>query len=135
MGTETFNAVQFDTRWARSRGPMERAGRKDMSAGDSFATWSIGRKLAYGYAAAGFVLLVVLAVRAPTAEAWLWRALLVLMFLAVSLRSALVWSYRRNPSHLNWWLQPAPIVEHEFTVTWLVYAVVFGASSALVLLV
>ena len=105
-----------------------------MSTGDSFATWSIGRKLAYGYAAAGFILLVVLAVRAPTAEAWLWRALLVLMFLVVSLRSALVWSYRRNPSHLNWWLQPAPIVEHEFAITWLVYAVVFGAFSALVLL-
>ena len=90
--------------------------------------------LAYGYAAAGFVLLVVLAVRAPTAEAWLSGALLVLMFLAVSLRSALVWSYRRNPSHLNWWLQPAPVVEREFTIMWLVYAVVFGAFSALVLL-
>ena len=102
-----------------------------MSTGHSVATWSIGRKLAYGYAAAGVVLLAVLAVRAPTAEAWFWRALLVLMFLVVSLRSALVWSYRRNPSQLNWWLQPSPS-ENEFTVTWLVYAVFFGASSVLV---
>jgi hypothetical protein len=105
-----------------------------MTTGLAFATWSIGRKLAYGYAAAGFALLAGLAVRAPTAEAWFWRAILLLMFLVVSLRSALVWSYRRNPSHLNWWLRPTPIVEHEFTVTWLVYAVVFGTSSVLVLL-
>ena len=95
--------------------------------------WSIGRKIAYGYAAAGFLVLAILALRAPTAEAWFWRALLDLLFLVVSLRSALVWSYRRNPSRLNWWLQPAPIVEREFTVTWLVYAVVFGAFSVLVL--
>ena len=105
-----------------------------MSLGDAFATWSIGRKLAYGYAAAGVVLLVVVALRAPTAEAWFGRALLILLFLGVSLRSALVWSYRRHPSRLNWWLQPAHIVEHEFTITWLIYAVVFGAASALVLL-
>lgn len=104
-----------------------------MSTRQAFATWSIGRKLAYGYAAAGVVLLAVLAVRTPTAEAWFWRALLVLTFLIVSLRSALVWSYRRNPSHLNWWLRPA-LGEHEFNVTWLVYAVLFGASSTLVLL-
>lgn len=95
-----------------------------------FVTWSIGRKLGYGYAAAGIVLLAVLAVRAPTAEAWFWRALLVLMFLLVSLRSALVWSYRRNPSDLNWWLRPSH-GENEFTVTWLVYAVFFGAASTL----
>ncbi len=106
-----------------------------MSTGLAFATWSIGRKLAYGYAAAGIVLLAVLAVRAPTAEAWFWRALLLLMFLVVSLRSALVWSYRRKPSHLNWWLRPTPIAEREFTVSWLVYAVVFGASSVLMLLI
>ena len=103
-----------------------------MSARPSIATWSIGRKLAYGYAAAGLVVLVILAVRAPTAEAWFWRALLVVLFLTVSLRSALVWSYRRNPSQLNWLLRPS-IGEYEFTVTWLVYAVVFGASSLLVL--
>lgn len=104
-----------------------------MSSGFSFATWSIGRKIACVYAAVGLVLLAVMAVRAPTAEAWFWRAVLLLMFLVVSLRSALVWSYRRNPSKLNWLLQPAMITENEFTVTWLIYAVVFGASSVLVL--
>lgn len=97
--------------------------------------WSIGRKLACSYAAFGLVLLGLLGVRTPTAEAWFWRALLVLMFLGVSLRSALVWSYRRNPSHLNWWLQPAPIVEQEFTVTWFLYALFFGAASVLVLFI
>jgi hypothetical protein len=101
----------------------------------AFATWSIGRRLAYGYAAAGFVLLAVLAVRAPTAEAWFRRTPLLLLFLVVSLRSALVWSYRRNLSALNWWLQPTAIVENEFTVTWLVYAVAFGAASVLVFLI
>jgi hypothetical protein len=105
----------------------------DMSIGHAFATWSIGRKLAYGYAAAGLVLLAILAVRAPTTEAWFSRALLLLLFLVVSLRSALVWAYRRNPSHLNWWLRPTPT--EEFTVMWLVYAVVFGAFSALVFFV
>ena len=94
---------------------------------------SIGRKLAYSYGAAGFVLLAILALRSPTAEAWFWRALLVLMFLVVSLRSALLWSYRRNPSQLNWWLRPT-MTEREFSATWLVYAVVFGASSVLMLL-
>ena len=57
------------------------------------------------------------------------------MFLLVSLRSALVWSYRRHPSRLNWWLRPTPIAEREFQVTWLIYAVVFGASSLLMLFV
>jgi hypothetical protein len=108
-------------------------GDKVRSTGGAIATSSIGRTLAYGYAAAGFVMLAVLAVRAPTTAAWFGRAILLLMFLAVSLRSALVWSYRRNPSQLNWWLQPAMIVEKEFTVTWLVYAVVFAAFALLVL--
>jgi hypothetical protein len=120
-------------RTLRRRGDPDSSGREGIGTGYSFATLSIGRKLAYGYATAAIVLLVILALRAPTAEAWFWRALLVVMFLVVSLRSALVWSYRREPSDLNWWLRPAPIVEHEFTVTWLVYAVVFAAFSALFL--
>ncbi|MHB0971223.1 MAG: hypothetical protein ACYC7A_06170 [Thermoanaerobaculia bacterium] len=103
-----------------------------MSTRQAFATWSIGRKLASGYAAAGVVLLAVLAVRVPTVEAWFWRALMVLGFLAVSLRSALIWSYRRNPSDLNWLLRP-DFTENEFNVTWLIYAVFFGACSTLML--
>ena len=106
-----------------------------MSNGLAFETWSIGRKLAYAYAAACIVLLAVLALRAPTAEAWFWRTVLLLMFLVISLRSALVWAYRRKPSKLNWWLRPTPIVENEFTVTWLIYAVFFGASSVLLLFI
>lgn len=127
-------AKRFSGRKKRTVAPGDpvTAGRKDRSTGLAFAALSIGRRLAYGYAAAGIVLLAVLAVRAPTAEAWFWRALLVLMSLVVSLRSALVWSYRRNPSHLNWWVQPG-LGENEFKVTWLVYAVFFAASSVLVL--
>ena len=97
-----------------------------------FESWSLGRKLAYGYAAAGILLLGVLAWRAPTAEAWFWRAVLLLMFLGVSLRSALVWVYRHEPLKLNWWLRPDAVVEREFTVTWLIYAAVFGAATVLV---
>lgn len=96
-----------------------------------FAKLSIGRKLAFAYAAAGLVLLGVLALRAPTIEAWFWRAVMLLLFLLVSLRSALVWSYRRKPARLNWLLRPS-LTEREFTVMWLVYAVVFGGFSFLV---
>lgn len=99
-----------------------------------FAKLSIGRKVAYAYAAAALILLGVLALRAPTAAAWFWRAVLLFLFLGVSLRSALIWSYRRNPSGLNFWLRPS-IGEHEFTVMWLVYAVVFGGFSFLILFV
>lgn len=95
-----------------------------------FAELSIGRKLAYAYGAAGLVMLAVLALRAPTLEAWLSRAVLLFLFLGVSLRSALIWSYRRNPSRLNWLLQPS-FTEREFTVMWLVYAVFFGTCSFL----
>lgn len=108
--------------------------RKDRSVRHPFASRGIGRKLAYGYAAAGVVLLAVLALRSPTAAAWFWRALLVFLFLMVSLRSALIWSYRRNPAELNWLLRPS-IGENEFNVTWLVYAVFFGAASTLMLFV
>jgi hypothetical protein len=99
-----------------------------------FAKLSIGRKLAYAYAAAGLVMLGVLALRAPTAEFWFWRAVMLLLFLGVSLRSALIWSYRRNPSRLNWLLQPS-FTEREFTVMWLVYAVAFGGFSFLLFFV
>jgi nitrate/nitrite transporter NarK len=95
-----------------------------------FAKLSIGRKVAYSYAAAALVMLGVLALRAPTLEFWFWRAVMLLLFLGVSLRSALIWSYRRNPSRLNWLLRPS-IGEHEFTVMWLVYAVVFGGFTFL----
>ena len=94
------------------------------------AKLSTARKISYSYVAAGLVFLGVLALRAPTAAAWFWRAVLLFLFLGVSLRSALIWSYRRNPSGLNFWLRPS-IGEHEFTVMWLVYAVVFGACSFL----
>lgn len=106
-----------------------------MSADRPIAGWSIERKLGCAYAAAAVLLLAILAVVAPTAEAWFWRAILVGLFLAVSLRSALVWAYRRNPSQLNWWLRPTPVVENEFTITWLVYAVAFAAFSLLPLFI
>ena len=98
------------------------------------AKLSTARKISYSYVAAGLVFLGGLALRAPTAAAWFWRAVLLFLFLGVSLRSALIWSYRRNPSRLNWWLRPS-IGEQEFTVTWLVYAVVFGGFSLLILFV
>ena len=94
------------------------------------AKLSTDRKIPYSYVAAGLVFLGGLALRAPTAAAWFWRAVLLFLFLGVSLRSALIWSYRRNPSGLNFWLRPS-IGEHEFTVMWLVYAVVFAACSFL----
>lgn len=106
-----------------------------MSPGPVVATWSIGRRLACGYLAAGIVVLAVLALRAPDVEAWLWRSLAFLMPLGVSLRSALVYAYRRRPSRLSWWLRPTPVVENEFAATWLVFAVLFGAASLVVVLV
>lgn len=93
------------------------------------------RTLAYGYACAGVVLLAAAALRVPTVEAWSWRALAVVMALAVSLRSAIVYVYRKHPSKLNWWLRPTVPAEREFDLTWLVYAVVLGASSLLFVLV
>lgn len=95
---------------------------------------SIGRRLAYGYAAAGLVLLTVLALRVDAFAGWMWGSLLILVFLVVSLRSALVFAYRKVPSKLSWWIRPTPVVEREFTVTWLVYAVFFGAASVLIVL-
>jgi hypothetical protein len=94
---------------------------------------SVGTRLAYGYAAAGVVLLAILARRADTLAGWMWASLLVLVFLAVSLRSALVFTYRKTPSKLNGWIRPMPH-EKEFTATWLVYAVFFGAMSVLIVL-
>lgn len=105
-----------------------------MSVRHVFATWSIGRKLAYGYAAWGIALLIALALRAATLEAWFWRAVLLSIWLIVSLRSALVYAHRNKPSKLSWWLRPGP-VERNFAVTWLVYAVVFGALSLLILFI
>lgn len=95
--------------------------------------WSIPRRLAYGYSAAYIVLLAILGVQAPTAEAWFWRALAILMFLVMSLRSALIWAYRRKPSKLNWWLRPAP-QERESPRGWLVYSVLFGVAPLFILL-
>ena len=106
-----------------------------MSAGLTFTTWSIGRKLASAYGAAGVVLLAMVALRGLTLEAWFWRAVMAAVLLVVSLRSALVWSYRRKPSQLSWWLRPTAPAEREFMVSWLIYAVFFGASSLLVLFV
>lgn len=93
---------------------------------------SVGRKLACGYLAAGTALLAVAAVRAPALEAWFWRSLMLLLSLVVSFRSALVYAYQHTPSALNWWLRPTPIGEREFTTTWLVYAILFGAASLVV---
>jgi len=109
------------------------ARRKRLPRSDS-VNWSIGRKLAYGYLAASIVLLAVLALRSADVEEWLWRSLMLLVPLAISIRSALVYAHRKKLSNLSWWLRPAPIVEREFEVTWLVYAVVFGALSLLAVL-
>lgn len=94
-----------------------------------------GRRLAYGYAAFAIILLVVLGLRAPTLEAWLWRSGYVLVLLVVSLRCALVYAYRAQPSRLNWWLRPTLPAEREFSATWLAYAVVLGAATLAVLLI
>lgn len=94
---------------------------------------SVGRRLAYGYAAAGVVLPAVLALRADTFTGWMWASLLILVFLAISLRSALVFTYRKTPSKLDPWIRPMRH-EKEFTATWLVYALIFGAMSVLIVL-
>lgn len=94
---------------------------------------SIGRRLAYGYAAAGIVLFTVLALRVDAFAGWIWGSLVILVFLAISLRSALVFTYRKVPSKLVWGIRPMQH-EREFTVTWLVYAVFFGAASVLIVL-
>lgn len=96
---------------------------------------ALGRRIAQGYAAAAVLLLVVLALRAATVEAWLGRSLAAFLLLALSFRSALVYAYRRSPSALSWLLQPTPIAESEFTATWLVYAVAFGAASLALVLI
>lgn len=94
---------------------------------------SVGRSLTYAYAAAGLVLLGVLALRVDAFAGWMWGSLLILMFLVVSLRSALVFAYRKVPGKLNWWIRPTA-GEREITAMWLVYAVVFGAASVLIVL-
>jgi hypothetical protein len=93
------------------------------------------RRLTYGYGVWAIVLLATIALQAPTLEAWFWRTVMVLMMLVVSLRSALAYAYRAQPSRLSWWLRPTLPAEREFTVTWLVYAVVFGAAPLAVLLI
>ncbi|MCL4846874.1 MAG: hypothetical protein KJ066_10095 [Acidobacteria bacterium] len=95
---------------------------------------SVGRRLACGYVAAGLTLLTVVAVRASALEPWFWQSLMLLLPLVMSFRSALVYAYRHTPSALNWWLRPAPIAEREFTATWLVYAILFGAASLVVVI-
>lgn len=99
------------------------------SARRAIKTAHIARRLAYGYLTAGIVLLSALALKVPDLNAWLWLSLLTIMPLIISLRSALVWVYRKNRSQLNWWLRPAGITEREFDTTWLFYAVLFGAFS------
>ena len=91
----------------------------------------VGRRIAYGTAAAAVVLLWVLALRADAFEGWMWGSLMILMFLVVSLRSALVWAFRKRPARLSCWFRPTRGVENEFTVAWLVSAVHFGAFSVL----
>ncbi len=105
-----------------------------MSTRPSFETWSIGRKLACGYLAAGIVGLAVLAHREPVLEPWLWRSVALLLPFVVSLRSAIIYAYRKRPLRLSWWLRPSPAAEREFTIMWLVYALVFGAASLAVIL-
>lgn len=92
---------------------------------------SIERRLAYAFVAASLVLLAVLAFRADAFAGWMWGSLLILAPLVVSLRSTLVFAYRKVPAQLNGWIRPTPGVENEFTASWLVYAVVFGALSVL----
>ena len=100
----------------------------------SFETWSTAQKLAYGYLAAGIAGLIVMALREPALEPWLWRSVALLLPFVVSLRSAVVYAYRKKPSRLNWWLRPSPVAEQEFTIMWLVYAVVFGAGAVAIVL-
>ena len=95
--------------------------------------WSIGRRLAYGYVAASILLLAIVGLQAPSAEAWFWRAVAILLFLVMSLRSALIWAHRRKPSKLSWWLRPTH-TERESPRGWLVYAVLFGVSPLFILL-
>ena len=97
------------------------------------APWSIGRKLTYGYLATTIVLLAVLALRSNDVEEWFWRSVMLLIPLVVSVRSALIYVYRKKPSKLDWWLRPGPF-ERNFDVTWLIYAVVFGALSLVAVL-
>lgn len=97
----------------------------------ALATWSVARRISHGYALAGIILIVILAVRASALEPWLWRSLGLFVAFILSLRSALVYAYRHRPSKLNWWLRPG-FGENEFAITWLVYAVFFGACALLV---
>ncbi|MCC7033045.1 MAG: hypothetical protein IT179_09460 [Acidobacteria bacterium] len=91
-------------------------------------TQALGRRIAQGYVVAAVFLLIVLALRGPTVEAWFWRSVASFLPFTVSFRSALVYTYRRHPSALRWWLRPTA-GEKEFTFMWLIYAVVFGAGS------
>lgn len=100
-----------------------------------YETWSPAQKLAYGYLAAGIAGLIIMALRDPVLEHWLWRSVALLLPFVVSLRSAIVYAYRKRPSRLTWWLRPSPVAELEFTIMWLVYAVVFGAGALAIVLV
>jgi hypothetical protein len=97
-------------------------------------TQARGRQVVYGYVVAAALLLTALALRAPSVEAWFWRSLGACLPLVVSFRSALIYTYRRHPSALSWWLRPAPH-ERSFATMWLVYAVVLGAASLFLLFI
>ena len=84
----------------------------------------------YAYAAAGLVLPGVLALRAGTFAGWMWGSVAILMLLVASLRSALVFTYRKVPSKLTWWVRPTA-GETDLMAMWLVYAVFFGAGAVL----
>lgn len=78
------------------------------------------------------LLLGALVLRSSDVEEWFWRSVATYVPLLLSFRSAVVYAYRKHPSRLNWWLRPTPGVEREFHATWLVYAVLFGAASLVV---
>lgn len=87
-----------------------------------------GPKVVYGYVAAGMLVLIILAFRAPGLKAWLiWSAAFLIPYL-VSFRCAVIHAYRRNLKALNWWLQPAA-TEREFEGAWHVYAVAFAIGA------
>lgn len=92
---------------------------------------SIERRLVYAYAAAGLALFGGRALRADAFAGWMWGSLLILVLLVASLRSALVFTYRKVPSKLNWWIRPTA-GETDLMAMWLVYAVFFGAGAVLI---
>lgn len=88
----------------------------------------VARKLAYGYLAVGLFLFVIQSMRAATTEELFWRVVVLVFPLALSLRMAILYAYRKKMSHLSWLMRAGP-GENDTDGARLVYAVVFGAMS------